>query len=180
MKLTQDRNIYFVHDDGTAELKFGKHIVLLDGCDVGWVSEYQWSIGAHGYATSGCGRNQILLHRIVIKAEDGEIVDHINRSKLDNRRINLRICTPQQNAMNKEKPLSSNNPYKGVCRLPDGSWQAQINYNHRAIYLGKFSDVCDAAKAYDATARELFGEFAYLNFRIIWNFKSLILNITEN
>lgn len=41
------------------------------------------------------------LHRLVINAKDGEEVDHINRNKLDNRRINLRICTRQENLMNR-------------------------------------------------------------------------------
>ena len=158
------KNIYFIHDDGTAELRCGDHCILLDVCDVDMVSEFQWSIGTHGYATSGCGEKQILLHRMVAGAKDGEMVDHINRNKMDNRRSNLRICSFRQNIMNREKLVSGNNPYKGVCRLSDGCWQAQIRCNNRAVYLGRFHDVCDAAKAYDAAARELFGEFAYLNF----------------
>ena len=158
------KNIYFIHDDGTAELRCGDHCILLDVCDVDMVSEFQWSIGTHGYATSGCGEKQILLHRMVAGAKDGEMVDHINRNKLDNRRSNLRICSFRQNIMNREKLVSGNNPYKGVCRLSDGCWQAQIRCNNRAVYLGRFHDVSDAAKAYDAAARELFGEFAYLNF----------------
>ena len=157
------RNIYFVHDDGSAELLCGDSHILLDASDVDKVSQYQWSVGTHGYATSGCGQNQLLLHRIIAKAKTGETVDHINRNKLDNRRANLRICAIQQNAMNKGK-IADHNPYKGVCRLPDGKWRAQIQHNKRSIYLGTFSDVCDAAKAYDAAARDLFGEYACLNF----------------
>lgn len=159
-----NKNIYFIHDDGTAELHCGAYRILIDGCEVDRVSKYQWSVGIHGYATSGCGDNQILMHRILANAKEGEIVDHINRNKLDNRHANLRICSRQQNVMNREKSLSGENPFKGVCRLKDGSWQAQIHFKHRSIYLGKFADVCDAAKAYDSAARELFGEFAYLNF----------------
>lgn len=162
--MNQGKNIYFVHDDGTAELYCGEHRILLDSCDVDRVSEFQWSVGTHGYATSGCGKNQILLHRMIADAGNGEMVDHINRNKLDNRRMNLRLCSFQQNTMNREKLISGSNPYKGVCRLRDGCWQAQIQYNNHSIYLGRFSDVCEAAKAYDAAARELFGEFAYLNF----------------
>lgn len=162
--MTICRNIYYVHDDGTAELHCGNYCILLDGCDVDKASNYQWSIGRHGYATSGCGKNQVLLHRIIANAKKDETVDHVNRNKLDNRRINLRICSQQQNSMNKEKMSTGSNPYKGVCFLSDGRWQAQINYNGRAIYLGRFRHSCEAAKAYDYAARILFGEFAYLNF----------------
>ena len=164
-----NRNVYIIHDDKTAELRCGGQSVLLDGCDVDRLSEFQWSIGTHGYATSGCGKNQILLHRIVAGA-------HINRNRLDNRRENLRICSIQQNHMNRANLRSGNNPYKGVCHLPDGYWQAQITYNKCPIYLGKFKDVCDAAKAYDAAARELFGEFAYLNFPDFMDYQKTNIN----
>ena len=97
-------------------------------------------------------------------AKDGEMVDHINWNKLDNRMINLRICSHQQNIMNREKLTSGSNPYKGVCCLQDGYWQAQIHCNGHSIYLGRFCEAYEVAKAYDAAARELFGEFAYLNF----------------
>ncbi len=162
--MNPNKNIYFVHDDGTAELYCDGQCILLDGQDVEAISEYQWSIGTHGYATSGSGDRQVLMHRILTRAKDGEMVDHINRNKLDNRKANLRICSAQQNIMNREKLLSGRNPYKGVCQTPDGLWQAQIHYNNRSIYLGRFAESCEAAKAYDTAARDLFGEFAYLNF----------------
>lgn len=189
-----NRNIYFVHDDGSAELKCGEYIVLLDSRDVDKVSKFQWSVGTHGYATSGAGQKQQLLHRLIVNAQCNDIVDHINRNKLDNRRTNLRICTASQNAMNK---CNSNgkNPYKGICQTSDGMWQAQIYYDHEAIYLGLFSDECKAAKAYDTAARELYGEYAYLNFpynneivkttvnhfrRLSWNEAEIIRGLYAN
>lgn len=158
-----NRNIYFVHDDNTAELRCGDSCVLLDGDDVEQASKYQWSIGTHGYATSGAGKDQILLHRLLSNAKSTDTVDHINRNKLDNRKSNLRICNTQQNCINKGKQ-NGNNPYKGISRVSDGKWQAQIVFNKRAIYLGRYDDPVIAAKAYDTAARELFGEYAYLNF----------------
>jgi len=42
----------------------------------------------------------------------------------------------------------------------DGRWVVQANRK----YLGRFTDEKAAALAYDAAAREYFGEFAVLNF----------------
>lgn len=157
------RNIYFVHDNGEAELKCGDVIVLLDAENVDLVSSYQWAVGIHGYVTSGAGKRQILLHRLVAGAGNGCIVDHVNRNKLDNRRSNLRICTCQQNMFNREQQANNQSGYKGVCQTKDGLWQAQIQYCGRAVYLGRYGDALSAAMAYDMAAKRLFGEYAFLN-----------------
>jgi len=39
-----------------------------------------------------------------------------------------------------------------------------INFERKAIYVGKFYDAFQAAAAYDDKAREVHGEFARLNF----------------
>lgn len=158
------RNIYFVHDSGEAELKCGDTIILLDAEDVDLVSSYQWAIGIHGYAASGAGKRQILLHRLIVGAKGRDFVDHANRNKLDNRKMNLRICTCQQNQFNKGALSNNQSGYKGVCKVRTGNWQAQIGYCGRAVYLGCYEDAVSAAAAYDTAAKSLFGEYASLNF----------------
>jgi hypothetical protein len=46
-----------------------------------------------------------------------------------------------------------------------GKWQAQIGCNGKKIFIGYFDDEEAAARAYDAKAAELFGEYAALNFK---------------
>lgn len=157
-------NIYYIHDDGTAELLCQNTKVLLDAEDVKRVSEYQWSMGTHGYITSGAGQKQILLHRLISAPKGSDVVDHINRIKTDNRKCNLRIVDSQTNSFNRDKQSNNTSGYKGVCQLSDGTWQAQIQHCRRALYLGTYDDVESAAKAYDIAAINIFGECACLNF----------------
>jgi hypothetical protein len=46
-------------------------------------------------------QRHIPLSRFVMNAKEGEIVDHKNRSPLDNRRKNLRIVNKRQNCLNR-------------------------------------------------------------------------------
>jgi len=99
---------------------------------------------------------------------DGIWVDHINGDGLDNRRGNLRICTPSENSANQKMRSDSHNNWKGVKfdARPQRQkrWVARITQNGKEIFIGYFDTELEAAKAYDKKARELFGEFACPNF----------------
>jgi hypothetical protein len=55
----------------------------------------------------------IMLSRFIIDAKEGQIVDHINGGRLDNRRRNLRIVTARQNSLNKK--CKNKTGFIGVC-----------------------------------------------------------------
>jgi hypothetical protein len=97
---------------------------------------------------------------------DGMEVDHINGNKIDNRRANLRIVTRSQNQMNRMKSGEGmSSKFKGVSFAAlRQRWVAYITQDRIKIQIGYYKDELAAARAYDAKARELFGEFAYLNF----------------
>jgi len=91
--------------------------------------------------------------------------DHKNRNGLDNRRNNLRICTRSQNQYNRAKQLNNTSGFKGVCWVPRrNKWRVDITVDKKRISLGYFSDVIEAALAYDRAALLYHGEFAQLNF----------------
>ena len=120
---------------------------------------------AAGWKHMPPGRFFVHLHRLITNAQPGEIIDHADRDTLNCRRSNLRRATRQQNSLNKgpnRKPGTSK--YKGVflCRRT-GRFRARVSLNRKRIYLGYFESELDAARAYNAKAAELFGEFAYLN-----------------
>lgn len=86
-------NIYRPLTEKIMTLECGNSIVLFDTEDYPSVSKKQWSVGTHGYATSGAGADQVLMHRFIMNLSDtGMSIDHINRNKTDNRKSNLRIC----------------------------------------------------------------------------------------
>ena len=114
------------------------------------------------------------LSRLIMGEPKGMLVDHVNGDTLDNRRSNLRVCSKGENGRNR-KVASKNNTsgFKGVsCRKkgPDminewsRPWQAYINHDKKRHHLGMFATAEEAARAYDAKALELHGEFARLNF----------------
>ena len=110
------------------------------------------------------------MHRFLMNPANGMVVDHKDRDKLNNRRSNLRVCTKLQNTFNKAKSTkykSEVNKYIGVICVKNKKstyWKARIKSNKVTNYLGRFNNEIEAARAYDAKAKELRGEFAYLNF----------------
>jgi hypothetical protein len=94
------------------------------------------------------------------------VVDHINHKGFDNRKINLQIVTVQENNWNSGKTIKeASSKYKGVSRSKrTNKWRAVICVNGQDMHLGYFDDESEAAKAYDAAAKEYRGGFAVLNF----------------
>lgn len=106
-------------------------------------------------------RFDVCLHRLIAGARPGEIVDHINGVRFDNRRCNLRICSNRQNVRNMNS-FRGTSRFKGVYRS-GGAWRAQIQAE-RKIPLGTFASELQAALAYDEAAIKHHGEFARINF----------------
>lgn len=148
-------------------------IAIIDDEDYPLVSKYKWHAwhyqkgNSPWYAIHSVNHKvQIKMHRLILGLKKGEFCDHINGDGLDNHRCNLRIVTHHQNMMNQKKPSGGTSKYKGVHRRKDvNRWASSINFNGKCYYLGHFIDEVEAAKAYDKKAKELFGEYAKLNFK---------------
>lgn len=110
----------------------------------------------------------IFLYREIMAAKPGQHVDHINGDTLDNQRGNLRICTPGENIRNQKLHKNNTSGYKGLAknekRKHKRPWRATITINRKPVFLGNFATKEEAARAYDAKAKELHGEYASLNF----------------
>lgn len=109
---------------------------------------------------------QVLLHRHLMKAAEGQTVDHKNLDKGDCRKDNLRLASYSQNNVNKVKTSKeTTSKYKGVYKYVGrpAPWWAHIKFNNKRKSLGYFRTELEAAKAYNKAAKELHGEFASLN-----------------
>lgn len=135
--------------------------------DIRLVCQHAWHVDADGYAAGNVEGRRVLLHRVLLGI-DGTfaLTDHRNMVRLDNRRQNLRVATRAQNGWNRPKRRDNVSGYKGVYRCTTTNlWRAEIAANKKRHKLGRFAFPEDAAKAYDAAALRLHGEFARLNFK---------------
>jgi hypothetical protein len=169
------RRIRYGYSFRKIPLSQGK-FAIVDAEDFDRLNQYKWCAVQYGenfYANRNGGKLGkfhrtfiVKMHREVLQDPPGMIVDHINHNGLDNRKSNLRIVTREQNLWNSRKNIScGTSKYKGVTYFKrDNRWRAYITYKKKRTFIGSFLDEDTAAKAYDEKAKQLFGEFAYLNF----------------
>jgi hypothetical protein len=115
--------------------------------------------GPRGQATA------IMLHREIIE-RTGIILgsSRVDHNGLNNLRSNLRIASDTENARNKRIYSNNTSGYKGVIwSKTRNNWVARITYNGEKINLGHYKLAISAAIAYNHHAKQLFGEFAWLN-----------------
>ena len=152
----------------------GGFVALVDDDDEERVNEYNWNVQRAGrthYARTVIGRYIVSLHRYVVRAKPRLIIDHINGDGLDNRKCNLRSVTVSQNQMNARKPIrrkGTTSIYRGVSFKPEKAyrrpWRVRVYVKGRRIDVGCYADEEGAARAYDESAKQYFGEYARLNF----------------
>jgi hypothetical protein len=133
--------------------------ILVDNDKYHELKKYTWRV-TNNYAQSN-DSNQY-MHRYLMNAKEGELVDHINHDPIDNRLSNLRISTVGANAHNKTKMKNTTSKYIGVC-FKSGKFVARIKKDGKEYYLGRFDKETEAAKTYNKKAIELYGDHANLN-----------------
>ena len=105
------------------------------------LSQWKWTVNSKGYPCRNTRKGKILMHRLIVGAQKGEICDHINGNKLDNRRENLRIVTHSENNHNR-------NYGTGVIK-PAGRnrWNAHIWVQGEYRWLGSYETQEEAVAA---------------------------------
>ena len=138
---------------------------LIDYADLPLVADYDWQAmerydGNGWYAVSQSGR--LRMHRVILGARRGQLVDHRDGNGLHNRRSNLRIGTKAQNAQNR---------LTAARELPTGVYQAGQRYFARIAGGGKYKSLGgyatpeEAHAAYVREAAARYGDWLHPSFR---------------
>lgn len=159
------------------QLSMGKAYAIVDDADFEYLNQWKWKltggratrnqhIGTVGNWREGKRKDKaVLMHRVIMGEPIDMEIDHINGNPLDNRKVNLRACTHQENRANTKRPVNNTSGYKGVYWHKQRSrWCTQITFMNKTYTLALFENPEEAAKEYDHVAKQLFGKYAKLNF----------------
>ncbi len=102
-----------------------------------WICKINGS-GDKIYIICGTRHGHVLLHRLLTGCPDGMVVDHINGNTFDNRRSNIRVCTPGVNMLNKKKYNSNKTGVTGII---------EHRGNYRLTIARQFNNLDFAIKA---------------------------------
>jgi hypothetical protein len=145
-------------------------VALIDDEDFDLVAQYKWYAwwNPHTksfYATTTIRKpdgkwTTIYMHRLIMNAPKGKHVDHIFHLTLDNRKSELRLCTPSQNAHNSVKRTDNTSGFKGVCfDRRAQKWVAHIQTNGKQKHIGYYATAELANAACMESRPELHGTF---------------------
>jgi hypothetical protein len=122
-------------------------------------------ISKKGYRRIKIDRSVYFSHNLAVFYMTGqwapEEVDHKDCDRANDRWINLRPCTQQQNSLNRSIRSDNTSGFKGVSWNKRGqSWQARVGFKKREISLGHHRTPEAAAEAVRIARLRLHGEFA--------------------
>ena len=165
----RDMNLYVIHDD-YAEILFEdqeNNIVgstCIDLEDVNKCKEHKWMItevmGNTQYVKAIIDNKNTSLHRFVLNYNGDNVVDHINRNGLDNRKNNLRIVSNSENCVNSKTRSATGE--KNIY-YKNNKYQVQVIRNYKSVYIETFDSIQEAIIARDT----FINNYNTLNNRIV-------------
>ena len=114
----------------------------------------------------GKGRSKrLFLHRFIMNAEKGQIIDHVDGDVLNVKKKNLRFCTKGQNSQNRGLSAANTSGHKGVSwETSKQKWLVQIVINRKRVYCKRFDTFEEAVEAHEREIVKIHGEFARLEW----------------
>lgn len=146
--------------------KLGTVVFKVDSEDVPMLKEYHWCLSLkrdkfylYNYRGPHGSRTISILHRLVMNAPSGLVVDHVNHDTLDNRKSNLRLCTTRENLWN-TPAVNTKNKTSGLRNISwnknANKWAVAVMKNRKPIHIGYFADLEDAKIAAEQARKRHF------------------------
>ena len=129
---------YFVGD--VCHIKVKDREILIDKSSLPLITDESWHISKNGYAVGNSTKRY--MHRVVM-GNPKDVIDHINRNRLDNRKENLRLANPSINGFNATRKLGASG-HRYIMKRKDGYYV----YFH-STYKGFSTDINEAIKIRD-------------------------------
>ena len=139
---------------------------IVSECDWLFLVGYSWSLCPrdgyfrcnnrdtfNGYKVHGRAMHWFVAQLMRLEIPEGFEIDHIDRNKFDNRRLNLRAASREIQKFNRNKLSSNTSGYIGV-HFDNNKWIASIRINGKINYLGYFDDPEEASEVYQAAKKE--------------------------
>ena len=141
-----------------------KASIIVDDTQWHHLMQWTWHLDSGNYAMTRIDGKTIRMHNYLMRNDDkAQVVDHINKNRIDNQLRNLRIVTRSGNAHNATKSSSrTSSIYRGVY-FTAGRWRGQITNGKQRINFSAENEL-ETAKLYDIHAKRIWGENANLNF----------------
>ena len=112
----------------------------VDIVDLPLIENYRWSVSTDGYAKS----RTLKMHRLILGTKTGEITDHINQDKTDNRRNNLRIVSHSLNMRNSKTTMNKSG-HKHIVIIGN-KYSVQLRCRGKKYYVGASNTIEEAIK----------------------------------
>lgn len=137
---------------------------IIDVDDFNTIKGYTWLTNESGYILTYIHNKIVFLHRYIMENHyniQTKLIDHINHNTSDNRKENLRVCTPSQNQQNR-KPTKDSISFKGVSKNKrDGKYRATLKIENKKIELGIYDELKYAIISRVQGEYTYFGDFRF-------------------
>ena len=148
---------YEIHGDVTTLFDNKGNSFLIDTNQLDKVLECNWYVDNKGYVRTASRKyNRIYLHRFLLNTNNQ--VDHINRIKTDNRLCNIRLCTSQENNLNRvyKNTKSGVTGVQMVVKNGRVKYRPRVGFNGKRLSFGYYDSLEEAKRVREEKVAELF------------------------
>jgi hypothetical protein len=162
----RESNIYIKYDNFYKCYTLDGKEFEIDECDYNKVKDYCWYLTSKNYVATRINNKTLFIHKLIMDANDNQIIDHEDRDPTNNKRSNLRFATRSQNNVNIKIRKDNTSGVTGVSYRKDtNKWISRINFNKIRMELGAFDEFDDAVNARLEAEKKYHKEFTPIERR---------------